>query len=144
MISKIIIGYDGSEHAKAAIEFLKNLEEFKKAELHVVTVVDFTQLYSYGVDIPQSVYESIKNHNEEMLKTIVNEIKGAGGNAIGVMLEGSPADAILDYAQKINADMIVVGSRGLSTFRGLLLGSVSAKLVRESKIPVLVVKKQQK
>ncbi len=144
MINKIIIGYDGSEHAKAAIEFLKTLEEFKKAELHVVTVVDFTQLYSYGVDIPQSVYESIKKHNEEMLKNAVNEIKAAGGNSIGVMLEGSPADAILEYAQKINADMIVVGSRGLSTFRGLLLGSVSAKLVRESKIPVLVVKKQQK
>jgi nucleotide-binding universal stress UspA family protein len=144
MISKIIIGYDGSDHAKAAVEFLKSLEEFTKAELHVVTVIDFAQLYSYGVDIPQSVYESIKKHNEDMLKDIVNYIKEAGGKAIGVILEGSPADAILDYAQKINADMIVVGSRGLSTFKGLLLGSVSAKLVRESKIPVLVVKKQQK
>lgn len=142
MIRKIVVGYDGSEHSKAAIDFLEKLEEFKQAEIHVVTVIDFTQLYSYGVEIPQSVYESIKKHNETMLKEMVEKLKADGGNAIGVLLEGAPADALLEYAQKVGAEMIVVGSRGLSTFKGLLLGSVSAKLVRESKVPVLVVKKK--
>ncbi|MGC9208427.1 MAG: universal stress protein [Nitrososphaeria archaeon] len=141
MINKIVVGYDGSAHAKAAIEFLKRLKEFNEAEIHIVTVIDLAQLYSYGVEIPQSVFENIKKHSEDELKKVVEEIKSAGGKAVAVLIEGSPADAILDYAQKIQADMIVVGSRGLSTFKGLLLGSVSAKLVRESKIPVLVVKK---
>ncbi len=141
MINKIVVGYDGSEHAKAAIEFLKKLKEFNEAEIHIVTVIDLAQLYSYGVEIPQSVFENIKKHSEDELKKVVEEIKSAGGKAVAVLIEGSPADAILDYAQKIQADMIVVGSRGLSTFKGLLLGSVSAKLVRESKLPVLVVKK---
>ena len=141
MINKIVVGYDGSEHAKAAIEFLKKLKEFNEAEIHIVTVIDLAQLYSYGVEIPQSVFENIKKHSEDELKKVVEEIKSAGGKAVAVLIEGSPADAILDYAQKIQADMIVVGSRGLSTFKGFLLGSVSAKLVRESKLPVLVVKK---
>ena len=57
-----------------------------------------------------------------------------------VTLEGNPADAIIKYAQKINADIIICGTRGYGGFGALLLGSVAHKLVTYSKIPVLVVK----
>lgn len=141
MLKKIVIGYDGSEHSKAAIEFLKRIEDAKSAELHLVTVIDFASLYSYGVDIPESVYSSIRSRNEEMLTKQANELRAAGFNVKPVILEGPPADTLLEYATKVGADLIAVGSRGLSTFKSMLLGSVSAKLVHESKIPVLVVKK---
>jgi len=141
MISKVVIGYDGSDHSRAAINFFKKIDELKAAELHVVMVIDFMSLYSYGVDIPQTVYETIRKKNEEALQNEVNLLKSEGYNVKGVLLEGSPADALLEYANKNGADLIVVGSRGLSTFKSILLGSVSAKLVHESKIPVLVVKK---
>lgn len=52
----------------------------------------------------------------------------------------STGNAIIDTADLVNADMIILGSRGLSEFKGLLLGSVSNKVVHSAKCPVLVVK----
>ncbi len=141
MIGKVVIGYDGSDHSRAAIDFFRKIDEAKAAEVHVVMVIDFASLYSYGVDIPQTIYDTIRTKDEDDLEKEVKSLKNDGYNAKGVLLEGSPADAIMEYANKNGVDMIVVGSRGLSTFRSMLLGSVSAKLVHESKIPVLVVKK---
>ncbi|MGC8558817.1 MAG: universal stress protein [Nitrososphaeria archaeon] len=141
MIGKIVVGYDGSDHSRAAINFLRKIDEAKASEINIVMVIDFTSLYSYGVDIPQTIYDSIRTKDEESLEEEVKKLKGEGYNVKGVLLEGSPADAIMEYSYKNGADLIIVGSRGLSTFKSLLLGSVSAKLVHESKVPVLVVKK---
>lgn len=141
MIGKIVVGYDGSDHSRAAINFLRKIDEAKASEISIVMVIDFTSLYSYGVDIPQTIYDSIRTKDEESLEEEVKKLKGEGYNAKGVLLEGSPPDAIMEYSYKNGADLIIVGSRGLSTFKSILLGSVSAKLVHESKVPVLVVKK---
>ncbi|MGG3622769.1 universal stress protein [Bacillus gobiensis] len=56
------------------------------------------------------------------------------------VLEGEPADAILEYAEEISADLIVMGSRDQNRLSKLLFGSVSEKLSSESEIPVLIVK----
>jgi len=56
------------------------------------------------------------------------------------MLEGDPAAAIVEYADKIGADLVVTGSRGLSSIKRVLLGSVSTGIVNHAKRPVLVVK----
>lgn len=141
MIGKIVVGFDGSDHSRAAINFFRKIDETKASEVHLVMVIDFTSLYSYGVDIPQTIYDSIRAKDEESLEEEVKSLKSEGYNAKGVLLEGSPADAIMEYSNKNGVDLIIVGSRGLSSFKSLLLGSVSAKLVHESKTPVLVVKK---
>jgi nucleotide-binding universal stress UspA family protein len=54
--------------------------------------------------------------------------------------QGNPAKTILDYAEEINADLIVIGSRGLNSFGEFVLGSVSHNVTQHAKIPVLVVK----
>ncbi len=54
--------------------------------------------------------------------------------------EGHPAEAIVNLARLRNCDLIVMGSRGLGTFKELLLGSVSDKVVRRASCPVLVVR----
>lgn len=56
------------------------------------------------------------------------------------LVEGDPPHEMAKLAKNIDADLIVVGSRGLSTIRRSLLGSVSSRLVQESEISVLVVK----
>ena len=61
-----------------------------------------------------------------------------------VLLRGDAATEILDYTDKENVDLIVAGSRGLSTFRGWLTGSVSRKLVHYSNCSVLIVKQPEK
>jgi len=57
-----------------------------------------------------------------------------------ILLEGYPAELILAESDAINADLIVIGSRGLGRVEGLLLGSVSGAVVMGSKIPVTIVK----
>ncbi|MEM4080155.1 MAG: universal stress protein, partial [Metallosphaera sp.] len=63
-----------------------------------------------------------------------------GVKADGVIVEGDPATAILDYASKNGIDLIITGSRGLSTIKRMFLGSVSSRIIHEAKMPVLVVK----
>jgi nucleotide-binding universal stress UspA family protein len=56
------------------------------------------------------------------------------------VIVGQPANVILGVAESIQPDMIILGARGLSTWKGLLLGSVSSSIVQRAEIPVLVVK----
>ena len=57
-----------------------------------------------------------------------------------IMVSGHPAEGILEHAETVENPMIVAGSRGLSTFKGILLGSVSQSLVHHAKCPVTVVR----
>jgi nucleotide-binding universal stress UspA family protein len=57
-----------------------------------------------------------------------------------VIIEGDPAEAILDLAAKNKADMIIMGSRGLSDFKGLLLGSISHKVSAQAECSCVTVK----
>jgi nucleotide-binding universal stress UspA family protein len=61
----------------------------------------------------------------------------------GVVVEGDPANAILEFVEQNKADMIIVGTLGKGGFERFLLGSVADKVVRHSKISVLVVMKQK-
>jgi len=72
--------------------------------------------------------------------SIVEKAKLAGLDAEPIILKGSAAEKILDFADKNDVDMIVVGSIGKSGFERFALGSVSEKVVRHAKVPVLVVR----
>ncbi|MNY55760.1 Stress response protein NhaX [compost metagenome] len=73
-----------------------------------------------------------------------DEVKGRleaeGLNATVELLQGSPAEVILNYAKEQGVDVIVIGSRGLGGIREFVLGSVSHNVVQSARIPVLVVK----
>ncbi len=141
MFSHIVVAYDGSSHAKRALDIAVDMASKYSSKLDIVEVVDSTVFSGAGVapipaDVIESVYNKAKSDIEEAKKVAIQK----GVNAEGIVLEGDPANAILDYVSKNNADLIITGSRGLSTFKRMLLGSVSTRLVQEAKIPVIVVK----
>lgn len=141
MFSHIVIAYDGSSHAKRALDIAIDLASKYSSKLDIVEVVDSTVFSGAGVaPIPADVIESVYNKAKSDIEEAKKVASQKGVNAEGVVLEGDPANAILDYVSKNNADLIITGSRGLSTFKRMLLGSVSTRLVQESKIPVIVVK----
>jgi nucleotide-binding universal stress UspA family protein len=74
-----------------------------------------------------------------MLK-VLEQVRQQGLTASMNVLEGPPADAILRVAETEKHDLIVMGSRGLGLFQELLLGSVSERVLRHAKIPVLIVR----
>ena len=76
-----------------------------------------------------------------LLDRLAADVRARGSNQVTThLLDGDPADEVLRYAEESGIDLIVTGSRGLGTLKGLILGSVSRKLVENAACPCLVVK----
>jgi nucleotide-binding universal stress UspA family protein len=136
MIKKILVPVDGSEHASKAIEMAASLAIQYDAVVHLLHVVTLTK-------IPEEINEFIKSEKihespyfvtlqaigNQILEAAYEEAKSKGAaNVQTSVLEGDPAETIIYYAKEGGFDMIVIGSRGLGNFRGLMLGSVSSKV----------------
>lgn len=136
-MEKIVVGYDGSEQAKKALKKAKLIAEKFGGKIYIVHVVD-TAIFSLSeVFASPSVLNSMREKAEKLINEALTIL---GGPAETKILEGDPAHEIVKFAREINASLIVVGARGLSTIKKILIGSVSSRVVHESPIDVLVVK----
>jgi nucleotide-binding universal stress UspA family protein len=142
MFKRIVVAYDGSDHAIKALNTAIELAKAFNSKLDVVEVVDTAALLGMGfAPIPSDVIAQIYNKAQNDVEQAKKKAQDAGVKDVtSQVLEGDPATSIIEYASKNGADLIVMGSRGLSTFKRLVLGSVSSKVVQESRVPVLVVK----
>jgi len=142
MFKKILVAYDGSDHAIRALDVAIDLASKYNAKLDVVEVVDTAALLGMGVaPIPGEVIQQVYNKAKTDVENAKSKAQQHGVKEVdAVVLEGDPATAILEYAAKNGSDLIITGSRGLSTFKRIILGSVSTKIVEDAKVPVLVVK----
>jgi len=136
-MERIVVGYDGSVYSKKALEKVKVLAEKFGSKVYVVHVIDTAVLSLSDVFASPSILTSLREKAEQLIKEAAQLL---GGNAEGKVLEGDPAHEIIKFAKEVNASLIVLGSRGLSTIRRVLMGSVSSRVVQESPIDVLVVK----
>ncbi|MCG2883661.1 MAG: universal stress protein [Sulfolobales archaeon] len=142
MFKRIVAAYDGSDQAIKALNTAIELAKAFNSKLDVVEVVDTAALLGMGfAPIPSDVIAQIYSKAQNDVEQAKKKAQEAGVKDVtSQVLEGDPATSIIEYALKNGADLIVMGSRGLSTFKRLVLGSVSSKVVQESRIPVLVVK----
>lgn len=138
MFQKILVGYDGSENGKRALLVAGDLARKFSSKVFVIEVVDENSLYATGILPPSSIVEEMWKKAKTDIDQVIALLPGI--DATGDVVSGYPPSVIIEYALKVGADLIVVGSRGLSTFKRILLGSVSTAVVQESKVPVLVVK----
>ena len=91
-----------------------------------------------SAEVAQKVHRVV---GERLLKEASIMARKIGATSVeGTLREGNPAEAILEQAKQVDADLIVLGTRGLSDLRGLLLGSVSHKVIQLSSCSCLVVK----
>ncbi|WP_256337890.1 universal stress protein [Paenibacillus sp. 276b] len=110
-----------------------------------VTLVNVSQEYvSSGMTyLPENFLEEILNEMKkaslEQLQRAKSKLKSAGINSETVHLKGDPAHEILKYAKVTEQQLIIIGSRGLSGIKEMMLGSVSHKVSQLSKCPVLIV-----
>ncbi len=141
MISRILVAVDGSENSerafKTAIEMAKKLE----VPLLIVNVLeDFGDAAKVWKKHDPIVKEIEKEHDVLLRKYQEIAGKKLPANVEMIRAEGSAAKQILKIADRKHAGMIIIGSRGLSTAKEFLLGSVSHKVIHNSTKPVLVVK----
>lgn len=139
MFSKILVAVDGSESAKKAFEKSIFLAQKCNSKLDVIHVVlDST----YGGD-SATTFELIEELKENGMKLLEQCKRQAMENDILVetlLKLGDYSQVIIDTANKNNYDLIVMGSRGMSVFKELLVGSVSFKVMHHAKCPVMVVR----
>jgi len=129
MTKKILVPVDGSDQALKAIDFAANLAKQNDATIHLLHV------YKLPI-IPEGMGEYVISDRielqalgDQIISVAQDEVRKKGGQHIeATVMEGDPAERIIAYAKDHDVDMIVMGSRGLGSFKGLLLGSVSNKV----------------
>jgi nucleotide-binding universal stress UspA family protein len=137
MISKILVAVDGSKHADKAFEYASDLAKKTGASLLILHVFEELGNVGYSID------KEIKRYNREMLQKYQSRAKKVLMQTHVAVMEArgnDVAEEILHTANKENIDTIVVGSKGISEAKELLLGSISYKVSHYAKRPVVIVR----
>ena len=139
---KILLPVDGSDNSdKAVADFISMINWYKEPpEVHLLTVQ--TPL-SGNISSYISATDIKQYHQEEGLKSLENARKLREQAAVSCQYDitvGDPAEMIVRFATEQKYDQIVMGPRGKGNIEGLLLGSVTNKVMQSALIPVLLVK----
>ncbi len=141
LYKKILIATDGSEYTKNSIDYGIELAKNTQAKLDVLYVIDTAAFASIPMDAAwESMYELLKQEGDEATRYVAEKAEAEGLAVERLTVEGHPAEEIIKYAEKNYISVIVMGTLGKSGLDRFLLGSVAEKVVRASKIPVLVVR----
>lgn len=138
MYKRILVGYDGSDASKRALEAATSLAAQHGAELFVVTVVRPPEVAD-NVET-EAVIESSKHYHQRMLAELKPTLSAKKLKAHLEVAVGHPAQQIIYHADQHGVDLIVVGNRGRSRLAGLLLGSTSKQVTEHADRQVLVVR----
>lgn len=142
--TRILLATDGSEDAALAARAAADLSERAGSELHIVHVLPRFPRYAYPGVTPQiysRVLDETLREAHDLLEEQARGIEARGARVTETHTRRGPTtDEILDLAEELGADLIVVGSRGLGPVRGLVLGSVSGGIVHGATCPVLVLR----
>jgi nucleotide-binding universal stress UspA family protein len=142
-LQRITVATDGSPHALHALDYAIDLAKRYSSELQIVAVAPLIPVYVSTTDpwVPTEVPETEVNRYREVVDAAVKAAEAAGVAAVtGVCLEGVIVDELLAHLERHPPDLLVMGSRGLSTAKRLLLGSVSDAVAHHVKCPVLIVR----
>lgn len=149
MIKNILIATDGSSHseeaARVGIELAK-LCDGHVAILYVVETGGYVPMpfegltpSPYAKDEASALAKILLKNGDEAVSHIEDLARDSGVSCEKIVVEGHPASEILKIAEESKKDIIVIGSIGKTGLEKFLLGSVAEKVVRNSKVPVLIV-----
>lgn len=140
---RILVPVDGSKHSLRAAEYvarnLAGLPYSKVILLAVAGFVDSTLVSESPVPAEDFTREGVRRGRDN-LKKARSLFDQKAVLLEEVVLVGDPAELIIRYTRENNIDKIVMGSRGLSDFKGMVLGSVSHKVLAYVDVPVTIVK----
>ncbi len=135
-MERIVVGFDGSEHSRKALERAADISD--GATLAVVSAANVTRyLRDPGL---KPVDPADAEARTKALAEAREYLEGRGINAVYIEGHGRPADVIVQEAEESGADLIVVGTRGHGSAAQLFMGSVSTNVVHHATTDVLVVR----
>jgi len=136
-IDRIVVAVDGSENSLVAVEWTAGLARLVDAE--VVAVHALGLLESVGSGDPVPTFPRREEIRHDFESTWCAALDSAGVRSQRLMHDGPAVSVILSVADDVDADLIVVGSRGLGGYPELLLGSTSTQVAQSSHRPVMIV-----
>ena len=145
MFRRIVVGTDGSETARKAVQEAIALARAVGATIELVSAyepVPSGRLREEAREAPADMQWMV-NPREDVdatLREACEAISGAGVEVTPYAREGDPADAILDVAEERGADLIVVGNKGMTGAKRFLLGSVPNKVSHHAPCSVLIIR----
>ena len=145
MFDRIVVGTDGSGTATEAVKTAVELAKLSDAKLEIVSAyepIPQSRLRDEGEGISGDVSHSI-NPREDVqfvLDKAAAVAKQAKVDVVTHPREGEPADAILDVAEENNADLVLVGNKGMTGARRFLLGSVPNNVSHHAPCSVIIVR----
>lgn len=150
-MNRILVAIDGSEHAWKALDLAADLARTRGAELMVLHVVPcegmpealraFAKAESIPLEEERARFHQARALGDQLTRSAEARVRDKGLTAVhGRTAEGKPAEEILAAAEEAGADMIVLGSRGLSETKAMFLGSVSHKVAYHADCTCVTIK----
>ena len=144
---KIVLGFDDSPHAQAALEWIRRQSWPAATRIVVVSAVRalvtaYAEVYAPAVPYPTELVEELTRHHEELTMKAEGELRDAGFATTARVLQGDPREVLVDVARAEGADLLVVGSHGRTGLAKLVLGSVASHVVAHAPCTVTVVKQR--
>jgi len=138
MISRVLLGYDGSDAAGKAADFAIELASRFDAELHVLAVARPPE---FGTEVEaEAMIEQGRRHCSRLLKPLRSRLEGMPLKTKLEVAVGHPSEQLLLYAERYGIDHIVVGHRGHTVLSRWLLGSVARQVIAHAACAVTVVR----
>ena len=145
IFTNIMVATDGSELARKAVDSAIKLAQLNKAKLYAVHVIapgetKVTQHDPRDAEWKKHMQEHLMEQGRGATKYVETAGKIVGVDVESAILEGNPANEIVNFAEKKDIELIVIGTLGKTGVQRFLLGSVAENVIRNSKVPVLVVR----
>jgi nucleotide-binding universal stress UspA family protein len=141
---KVLVAFDGSESSKRALQYVIDFarDHATTLEVHLLNVQHEPVLYGEYVTgaIIDQLQQSLQATASEILVWPADQLKAAGISYKVHTALGNVAAQVSEFADQLGCDTVVMGTRGLGSFTGMLMGSVATRVVHEVSVPVLLVK----
>jgi nucleotide-binding universal stress UspA family protein len=135
-MKKILVGFDGSEGSEQALNrAILLIDEF--GELYLLAVIPSPANKAF---VDDEMYQKNKQKAKILINDVIADIGEHKFTLSGMIEEGDPSAIIIDISNKLNVDLIVLGSKGTSELGQYLLGSVANKVVQYAHKPVMIVR----
>nr|MBF0683293.1 universal stress protein [Pseudomonas sp.] len=138
---KVLVPFDGSENSNRALQYVIDLDT-RPAEVHVLNVQHEPVIYGEYVtaNMLEELNNSLLTKSRQVLTEAAEALQAAGVQHQTHAALGNVAEQVNDAVKRLGCDTVVMGTRGLGSFSGLMLGSVATRVIHEVSVPVLLVK----
>ena len=143
MFDTIVVATDGSDSVGRAVDVAIDVAARFDAAVHALYVLDTDEVESSPDEVRDDLRDALDDHGERALAAVVESgaERDDGLEVVTEVREGRPAREIVSYADEIDADLVVTGTRGRHGENRFLIGSVAENVVRTCDPPVLTVRR---